>query len=66
MLADFEFARYSDGTLSVALIPATTIGGWDIRLMVSKRFGAESGGRVQWGFRHHCDEQRPGALPGPY
>lgn len=42
VLADFSFAKYQDGTLTISLSPPTAIGGWNIVYNQYKRFGSNT------------------------
>lgn len=38
VLADFTYAKYEDGLLTISLVPPTAIGQWTIQFNVTKRF----------------------------
>lgn len=39
----FQFSKYTDGTIRVGIVPPTAIGGWDLRFQLKKEFDGYSG-----------------------
>jgi len=41
---DFKIAKFSDGVLTIDMVPAVEVGGWSVRCLFAKSFDASSSG----------------------